>query len=95
MDLFSHLEKLLISHTLKLQQDGIWVSVQTEYSKTAQSTLLFKDFPKQETDSTIHTSLDVSEMTCGYTKEDKMQVSSCVYFVIDSPGKYCMPNESQ
>ena len=95
MDLFCHVGKQPISHSPKLEEHRIWVSVQTEYSKTAQSTLLFKDFPKQETDSTIHTSLDVSEMTCGYTKEDKMQVSSCVYFVIDSPGKYCMPNESQ
>ena len=56
---FSHLEKLPISHTPKNQDYENWVSTQTEYSKPAPSALLFREFPKQETGSRIHTSLDV------------------------------------
>ena len=58
MDLFSHLEKLPISQTPKLQDHESWVSSQTEYNKAAPSVLLLRDFPKQETGSRMHTSLD-------------------------------------
>ena len=85
MDLFSHLEKLLISHTLKLQKYEILVYVQTKCSKVAPSALLFRFFPSKRL---IPEYIPVYEMTCSYTKEDKMGVSSCVYFVIHSAGEY-------
>ena len=71
MDLFSQVGKLPISHTLKLQQDGIWVSVQTQCSKDASSALIFTDFPKQQTDSRIHISLDDFGHDLQLQKSDK------------------------
>ena len=83
MDLFSQVGKLPISHTLKLQQDGIWVFVQSQYGKAVSYALLFTDFPKQQTDSRIHICLDDFRVALSYTKLDKwVSVHMCTLSLV-------------
>ena len=85
MDLFSHLEKLPISHTPKPQDHGSWASSQNEYNKHLPYYL--ETFPSKRLVPEYIPVWVVSEMSCIYPKEDKMAVGLCVYFVIGYPDK--------